>query len=324
MQEVRYWYNTPARRNAQDARNKMEVARSAAALRTAWDKRRRLPLTVICGDGNIGVKGSGFELLFSIPEQGPVSLRKDGKEWLWRAPTPAFWRASTDNDRGCGFPQHASAWMAADVFLRKEGCTVLEKSEQRVQICYKYSVPLVPGAGVEITYTVEPQAALRVDAVYHGVPGAPELPCFGVKFQTFAPVARAQWTGLSGETYPDRYKGGVFGCHEEVPHIAPALVPQDCGLHMDTQQVVLQLADGSELTLEQTGEPFAFSALPNTAQEIEAAQHISELPNTGRTSITVLGAVRGVGGIDSWGTDVEKPYHIPGDRDHSVSFRIVF
>ena len=235
-----------------------------------------------------------------------------------------FWRASTDNDRGCGFPQHASAWMAADVFLRKEGCTVLEKSEQRVQICYKYSVPLVPGAGVEITYTVEPQAALRVDAVYHGVPGAPELPCFGVKFQTFAPVARAQWTGLSGETYPDRYKGGVFGCHEEVPHIAPALVPQDCGLHMDTQQVVLQLADGSELTLEQTGEPFAFSALPNTAQEIEAAQHISELPNTGRTSITVLGAVRGVGGIDSWGTDVEKPYHIPGDRDHSVSFRIVF
>ena len=84
-----------------------------AALRTAWDKRRQLPLTVICGDGNIGVKGSGFELLFSIPEQGPVSLRKDGKEWLWRAPTPAFWRASTDNDRGCGFPQHASAWMAA-------------------------------------------------------------------------------------------------------------------------------------------------------------------------------------------------------------------
>ena len=66
---------------------------------------------------------------------------------------------------------------------------------------------------------------------------------------------------------------------------------------MDTQQVVLQLADGSELTLEQTGEPFAFSALPNTAQEIEAAQHISELPNTGRTSITVLGAVRGVGGV---------------------------
>ncbi len=89
---------------------------------------------------------------------------------------------------------------------------------------------------------MEAQGALRVDAVYHGVPGAPELPCFGVKFETFAPV-RTRWTGLSGETYPDRYKGGVFGCHEETPHVEPALVPQDCGMHMDTRQVKLEQRD---------------------------------------------------------------------------------
>ena len=96
------------------------------------------------------------------------------------------------------------------------------------------------------------------------------------------------------------------------PHIEPALVPQDCGLHMDTQQVCLQLANGKTLTIEQTGEAFAFSALPNTAQQIEAAQHLCELPETGRTSITVLGAARGVGGIDSWCTDVEE--HLPPER----------
>lgn len=93
-----------------------------------------------------------------------------------------------------------------------------------MQVRYTYGVPTVPGAKAELTYTVEPQGTLLVEAVYHGVPGAPELPCFGVKFQTFAPVARTLWTGLSGETYPDRCKGGVFGCHEEVPHIEPALV----------------------------------------------------------------------------------------------------
>ncbi len=58
------------------------------------------------------------------------------------------------------------------------------------------------------------------------------------------------------------------------------------------------------LTLQQVDAPFAFSALPNTAQEIEATQHITELPATGRTSVMVLGAMRGVGGIDSL-TDVE-------------------
>lgn len=55
------------------------------------------------------------------------------------------------------------------------------------------------------------------------------------------------------------------------------------------------------LTVEQADVPFAFSALPNTALEIENAQHIAELPATGRTSVTVLSAARGVGGIDSWG-----------------------
>jgi len=82
-------------------------------------------------------------------------------------------------------------------------------------------------------------------------------------------------------------------------------------------------AEGYNRALQQVDAPFAFSALPNTAQEIEAAQHITELPAIGRTSVMVLGAVRGVGGIDSWGTDVEEPYHVSGEEDHSVSFRIV-
>ena len=77
------------------------------------------------------------------------------------------------------------------------------------------------------------------------------------------------------------------------------------------------------LTIEQADAPFAFSALPNTAQEIEAAQHITELPATGRTSVTILGATRGVGGIDSWGTDVEEPYRVSGEGEHRVAFRIV-
>ena len=323
MQEVRYWYDTPERRAVHDAHNKLAAERSAAALAAAWQKRPTRPLTVTEGDGNIGVKGSGFEVLFSISEQGPVSLRKNGAEWLWRAPRPAFWRASTDNDRGCSFPQRAAVWMGADVFVQRMGFTVQEKSAQCVRVQYRFGVPGVPGAQVEMIYTVEAQGALRLDAVYHGVPGAPELPCFGIKFETAAPVVRTRWTGLSGETYPDRCKGGVFGCHEEPPHIEPALVPQDCGLHMDTQQVNLQLADGKTLTLESTGEAFAFSALPNTAQQIEAAQHPCELPETGRTCVTVLGAARGVGGIDSWGTDVEAPYHVNGEQQHSVSLRIL-
>ena len=328
MQDVRYWYASPADRAAQDAANAAAAAQADRTLAEAWQSRRAYPLVVTQGDGNLGVKGKNFEMLFSIAGAGPASLKVNGTEWLWRTPRPAFWRASTDNDRGCGFPMRAAAWMAADVFVTYNGMKVLEAGPDCVKVQFQFGIPTVPGASAELVYTVEAQGALRVDAVYHGVAGAPELPCFGVKFETFGPVTRTVWTGLSGETYPDRYKGGVFGCHEETPHVEPHLVPQDCGMHMQTRQAMLEQRNAcghttAALTLQQVDAPFAFSALPNTAQEIEAAQHITELPATGRTSVMVLGAVRGVGGIDSWGTDVEEPYHVSGEEDHSVSFRIV-
>ena len=63
---------------------------------------------------------------------------------------------------------------------------------------------------------------MLVEALYTGVEGLPELPCFGVHLVTPAPVADVAWTGLSGETYPDRWRGGTFGRHHEEPHV-PAL-----------------------------------------------------------------------------------------------------
>lgn len=328
MQEVRYWYADAADRAAQDARNAAAARAADAALAAAWDARPEQPLTITEGDGNLGVKGDGFEILFSYSEGGPASLRMGDTEWLWRAPRPAVWRASTDNDRGCGFPQRSGAWLAADALSRAGKPEVVLESSDRVTVQYRFDLVGVPGAEALLTYTVTGRGALEVEAVYHGTEGAPELPCFGVQFQTAAPVAATRWTGLSGETYPDRYKGADFGCFEEVPHIEPHLVPQECGLHWQTRQAVLQQRDArgrttAALELQSCGEPFAFSALPNTAQELEAAQHSGELPVTGRTSVTVLGAMRGVGGIDSWGTDVEDAYRLDGSQDYQVKFRIL-
>ena len=322
MQDLRYWYDTPAHRAAHDARN----ARAAAAFRLPA-LRAGGPLAVIQGDVNLGVRGDRFALQFSYTEAGLSSLRLDGgPEWVWRAPRPALWRAPTENDRGCGFPVRSAAWMAADAYPQAAGWQVEEASPQRVRIRYTFTFPTVPGASADLTYIVT-GSALRVDAAYHGVPGAPELPVFGVRMSTLHPAARVCWTGLSGETYPDRYKGAQFGRWSEQPHIPAYLVPQDCGVHMGTRTLTLEQQDAAcrttaALTLRMAEEPFAFSALPNTPQELENAAHRDELPCTGRTVLSVLGAVRGVGGIDSWGTDVEPACRLSGEADHRVSFLI--
>ena len=322
MQDLRYWYDTPAHRAAHDARN----ARAAAAFRLPA-LRAGGPLAVIQGDVNLGVRGDRFALQFSYTEAGLSSLQLDGgPEWVWRAPRPALWRAPTENDRGCGFPVRSAAWMAADAYPQAAGWQVEEASPQRIRIRYTFTFPTVPGASADLTYTVT-GSALRVDAAYHGVPGAPELPVFGVRMSTLHPAARVCWTGLSGETYPDRYKGAQFGRWSEQPHIPAYLVPQDCGVHMGTRTLTLEQQDAAcrttaALTLRMAEEPFAFSALPNTPQELENAAHRDELPCTGRTVLSVLGAVRGVGGIDSWGTDVEPACRLSGEADHRVSFLI--
>lgn len=311
MQEVRYWYAAPEEWAAHDAAN--QRARQALSLPAAGVKGS--PLRISRGDGALGVRGEGFEVLFSYPEGGPVSLVSAGREWLWRAPRPAYWRAPTENDLGNGFAARSAVWSAAEQWQVCSGVQILEEHENLVSIRYAYTSHALPGLRTEVTYAVNASGVMRVDIQYHGEPGRPELPLLGLRFSTPGPVEKVRWLGLSGETYPDRKKGGVFGWHQETPHIPAYLVPQECGCHVGTRAVVLD----EGLALEMP-EPLAFSALPWTPQQLEQAAHREELPESTRTVVTVCAAVRGVGGIDSWGSDVEPDARISAQQDISASF----
>ena len=70
------------------------------------------------------------------------------------------------------------------------------------------------------------------------------------------------------------------------------------------------------------GDFFHFSAIPYTPQQLEQAFHREELPKPNRTVITVCGAMRGVGGIDTWGNDVEATYHVSAEEDMEFCFVI--
>ncbi len=319
MQEVRYWYSSPEERERHDAANRQAEKVFALPKRAG----KKSPLRVIHGDGALGVRGEGFEVLFSYVEGGPVSLQRGGREWLWRVPRPAYWRAPTENDLGNGFALESSLWAAADSWQKCEIMELLMESPSKVIVRFVYTaLPAVPGVETEVFYDVEDTGYMTVSACCHGRTGRPGMPLFGLRFSTPEPVEQVEWLGLSGETYPDRKKGGVFGWHREVPHIPAYLVPQECGCHVDTHAAVLRAADGTKLTLEQVEEPFAFSAIPYTPQQLEQAAHREELPRPVRTVVTVCGAMRGVGGINSWGADVEEPYRISGERDQKVVFAI--
>ena len=281
------------------------------------------------------------------------SLYKDGKEWLYRAPRPAFWRAATDNDRGNGFVFRSAVWSAADRFVRCVKVTARMDEQEismppapennkyngdetcdRFEISYTYETPTVPVTEVTVSYLVESDGRIHVQVDYLGKQGLPELPVLGLRF--LMPTAAEGYTyeGMSGETYPDRMAGGIPGVYEvQGLPVTPYMVPQDCGMHMQTKwlEIVRKTSldntdrEGRSSRLKITaeeGKGFAFSCLPYTAQELENAMHHEELPPARRTVVSILGAVRGVGGINSWGADVEDAYHISGEQDISYGFWI--
>lgn len=308
-------------------------------------------LRVVYGDYVLGVHGKGFDYIFSYAQGGLESIVKNGYEWLYRCPKPTFWRAVTDNDRGSKFHIKSGSWLAADMFLDCKNVEVIMDGILQKQyapdnnsygkdmlademiVKFTYETITTPSTTVDVTYTVDQTGKIKVDVHYAGKKDLPELPAFGMRFIMPTLADKYIYDGLSGETYPDRKAGAAQGVYEiKDLSLTPYLVPQECGMHMDTNWLEVtrhtslnnSRTDISSQTLriEKSDESFAFSCLPYTAEEIENATHHEELPPARRTVLCVYGAVRGVGGIDSWGSDVEESYRISAEEDIKYSFVI--
>ncbi|MDO4331079.1 MAG: beta-galactosidase small subunit [Eubacteriales bacterium] len=313
-------------------------------------------LQLVYGEGSLGVHGAGngksFHYIFSYGRGGLESLVTDGMEWIYRTPAPAFWRALTDNDRGNGFHQKSGIWSAADRYIKCLGAAVFVDKEEiampvapennrysggetagEVSLVYTFETILEKTANVTVEYTVSGDGQILVRVHYKGAEGLPELPVFGLRFLMPTCADGFRYEGLSGETYPDRKQGGIPGVYEvEGMPVTPYLVPQDCGMHVDTRWVEVKRSKvlsncrepvGSQsLRFSMRDKEFAFSCLPYTSQELENATHQEELPPPRRTVLSIFGAVRGVGGIDSWGSEVEAPYHVDARKDIEYSFLI--
>ena len=316
------------------------------------DCTNKKSLRVTYGDFSLGVHGEGFDYIFSYAQGGLESLVKNGYEWLYRCPKPTFWRALTDNDRGSGFQMKSGDWLAADMFINCKDIEVImdrisqgkpcapdnnryggDVDAKEIIVKYTYETITNPSTTVHVTYTVKETGKIMVEVHYAGAKGLPQLPVFGMRFIMPTLAEKYIYKGLSGETYPDRKAGAVEGVYEiKDLSLTPYLVPQECGMRMDTEWVEVTRHTSlnnsrkgifaQTLRIEKTEQAFAFSCLPYTAAEIENATHHEELPPARRTVLCVYGAVRGVGGIDSWGSDVENAYHISAEEDITYSFVI--
>lgn len=309
-------------------------------------------LQLIFGNQTLGITGNNYSYIFNYAKGGLESLNISGKEWLYRIPRPTFWRATTDNDRGNDFSRKSSVWLGADLFSHCVKCHLqingesipvpvipLNKYPQYQQaseviLKYTFATATDPVTYVDVKYTVSNLGVIIINFYYHGCENLPELPALGLRLIMPTVASKYIYKGLAGETYPDRMNFASAGTFEmQGLPVTPYLVPQDCQMHMQSQYLkiyrnaTLNNADNKQdeftLSLQQINAPFNFSCLPYTAEELENAFHIEDLPLPRRTVLCIYGPVRGVGGIDSWGSDVGKQYQIYSQKDYKFSFEIV-
>ena len=221
---------------------------------------------------------------------------------------------------GNGFAADSSIWAAVNSWQKCSGIRLLEETQELVSIRYTFAAPAMPGLKTEITYTVD-GSHMHVDVHYSGGAGRPQLPLLACGLPH-----RRLWKRWSGSVCPARHiltgrKAASLENTAKRRIFRTIWYPQECGCHMDTHQKSLHLSNRA-LTVEKVNAPCAFSAIPYTPQQLSEAGHAYELPAPCRTVVGIYGAMRGVGGINSWGADVEESYQIASDADISFSFRI--
>ena len=303
-------------------------------------------MEIVFGDYSLGIRKADVSYIFAYNLGGLDSLNKGGKEFFYRVPSLAFWRATTDNDRGNGFSRRSCMWMGADLFFNVDDFSaVIDGKElkqgdlraprnnslldsplrhaEEASVTFFLSTCTSPSAKVCVKYSVSGKSdGIRVDYTYTGCEGLPEFPLCGMRFILPFRTESFDWDGLSGETYPDRMDGGEKGTWhcDGIPE-CPYVMAQDYGMHMNTESLTVKSTDGRCLTVESLPDSaFNFSLLAWTPQEIEAAYHPIDLPLKRRSYLTIAAAVRGVGGIDSWGSDVSPAFRLDASKEYRISF----
>ena len=309
------------------------VARGQGIVRIAQpDLSRSLPPRpeLIEGIHNVGVRGSGFSVLFSRLRGGLVSYRygtgADGdRELLKSIPKPSFWHAPTSNERGWNGPFEDGQWLLASRYARAVGEPLrtarFSVDDHAVTVGFTYELPTSPRATCDVDYRVTGDGRIEVTVSMEAPDELPDLPEFGMQLSVDADLRRLRWYGDGPEeSYVDRRLGARLDVFDSdvTRELPPYLRPQESGSRTRVRWATIMDSTGWGLRLD-SADGMEFSALPWTPYEIENAEHVHELPPIHRTVLRPALQRRGVAGDDSWGARTLPEYRIA--RDERLVFR---
>lgn len=278
-------------------------------------------LTIVDGGWNLGIHGKHFHILFSKRYGGLVSWQVDGKELIRKMPTPNFWRAPTDNDRGWDAPALAGQWKLASLYQTTTGWeTRLE--ENAAEMTFHLALATQPETKAELTCRVTGDGFMTVTFAMDPAQVPGPLPECSLLWTLPADCDRLRWYGPGpDESYSDRKAGEPMGIYEvrEGAALAGYLKPQETGNHTDVRWAEITDAQGRGLRFESSS--MDVSCLHFTPHELENALHGAELPPVTKTVVRVGAGEMGLGADDSWGAKPREAYYL-SKAPRTLSFTV--
>ncbi|MCR5294328.1 MAG: DUF4981 domain-containing protein [Lachnospiraceae bacterium] len=288
---------------------------------------KKMKFLVTEGWHNTGIRGEGYDYLFSNLAGGLISLRAAGRELLRQMPRPNFWRPLTENDTANLLPFRAGQWKLASMYLtnktghgRGAHDYKVEQQADGVKVTFLYELPVRPPMACSLSYYAHSDGSADVTLKMDASADIGELPEFSVLFTLDADFDRMRWYGLGpDETYADR-NHAKLGIYERTveENTAGYLRPQESGNHTGVRWLELTDRNGRGLRFE--GEELSISVLAHSPHEIECARHPNELPPVLNTCVRVGLAQMGVGGDDTWGALTHPEYLIDNTKPLTLTF----
>jgi len=277
----------------------------------------------------LSVKGKDFSVSFDLKQGLLLGLQHKGRDLLCSGPALHLWRAPTDNDgiklRKDQGNKALGRWLSHGLHelnrsLKRavpqeqgDGSVLIRilhevwGTDSSLKICHDHEYRILPTGDLLVANRI------RIPA------GIEDLPCVGVNMILRPGLESLTWFGRGPhENYWDRKAGAPVGLYTSTvtEQYVPYIMPQENGNKTDTRWVSLS-SQGLGLLIS-AEDPFEFSALHFTEEDLYRAKHTCDLVQRKETILDIDIHHRGLGGA-SCGPDTLPRYQL-----NSGTYRLKF
>jgi beta-galactosidase len=227
-----------------------------------------------------------------------------------------LWRAPTDNDKGFG-KWLARDWREAgltDLARRVDSFEVRQINSNEVHVTTVVTSRAADGGmKLKTLWTIRSDGSVEMDAQFEPSGKLPLLPRVGVRFALEHFYEHLRWYGRGPwENYPDRKDATDMDVWSSsvTQQYVPYVRPQENGNKEDVRWLELTDAHGNGLKISAEENPFSFSALHFTAEDLASARHNYELKPRDEIILSLDARQCGLGN-SSCGPGVLGKYSVP-------------